>query len=605
MQQANMRRLRKWLSAPALLSPNKLGIFQACLIGAVAGISAGLLAQGVALLGSTRLMLLRTTGLSPYMVLPTFGLLGGFIAGWLVQDFAPEATGSGIPQVKAALARVKVALDMPTGLAKLLGGTLSLGSGLFMGREGPTVHVCACLAAEINKVVPTTPEQRRQLIAAGAGAGLAAAFHAPIAGVMFVLEELLRDISSATIGTAVLASFVGAVTSSMLHSGRDVAPLEKVAQMAHFNVIDIPWYVVIGVFSGIAGAVFNRSVLLMLGFFRDRVHLPLALKVGIAGLISGLIIACLPGQFDNYAGMREAITSAHADPSAAGVAFVVFFVLTVVAYGSGAPGGLFAPSLSIGSALGFGIGVLAMLLNHQGDPRAFAIAGMGGMFASVARVPVTAIIIIFEMSRSFDLVLPLMIVCIIASNVAERLYPESIYDRLMDWGGIKPKEDQFVKEVVLNRVAEDIMTARALTLSTEEPIKEALERISVSKHERFPVLSPNGKLVGIVSNADFEMLARSEVGGDSKVEQIMTPQPVSVPAEEPLSNVLFLFEHYKLTMLPVLRDDRLIGVITRSDLIHTIYAEAGTHASTGKHSRLAPAASEVVTISPNPSETES
>lgn len=571
--------LKNWLRRPTLTS-NRIGIGTACLIGAVAGTSASVLAAGVSALNHARLHLLHVSGLSPYIVLPLFGLAGGLLAGWLVQRFGPEATGSGIPQVKAALVGVKVALNFPTATVKFLGGMIVLGSGFLMGREGPTVHVCASLANEINRLLPMTPERRRQLVAAGAGAGLAAAFHAPIAGVMFVLEELLKDISSSTIGTAVLACFVGAVASTLLHQGPDGDDLSAFATNAHFLVPDIPWYVLIGVLSGLTGAFFNRSIIWMLTFFRDRVPLSLAVKIGLGGLLSGLILCLLPLEFANYIGIRETILLGQASLSTVSLAFVAFFVLTVLAYGCGAPGGLFAPSLSMGAALGFAVGALSFSVNHTGGGsyEAFALAGMGGMFSSVARVPVTAIIIIFEMTRSFELVLPLMIVCIVASMVADKLYPNSIYDRLMGWSGIEPQEKAVVKEAVGNKQAEDVMNGSAVSLEMTQTAQSALDQIRRTGFARFPVVH-HGKLVGIATLEDFEKLALTQTDAATTVEQIMTRNPITVVADEPLSNVLSLFEHNKLSMLPVTQDDRLQGVITRSDLIHTIYNEVRTVAA--------------------------
>ncbi len=153
------------------------------------------------------------------LALPAIGLSFGFLAGFLVQRFAPEASGSGIPQVKASLANVPVKLSWRVAIVKLLSAMIAIGSGITLGRQGPTVQVGAGLAAGMSRWVPTSPEHRRQMIAAGAGAGLAAAFNAPIAGVLFIVEELLQDLSGITLGTAIIASFIGGVISRLLGGG--------------------------------------------------------------------------------------------------------------------------------------------------------------------------------------------------------------------------------------------------------------------------------------------------------------------------------------------------------------------------------------------------
>ncbi len=182
-----------------------------------------------------------------YLVLPGIGLLGGILAGWLVERFAPEASGSGMSEVKAVLARVPMPLNLRIALVKLVSATLVLGSGMPLGREGPTVQIGAALANQLSNWVPTSPEHRRQLIAAGAGAGLAAAFNAPIAGVLFVVEELLQDVSGITLGTAILASFIASVISRLYGShSLDLNHLDLGFSHTTFFAQEIPFYLILG-----------------------------------------------------------------------------------------------------------------------------------------------------------------------------------------------------------------------------------------------------------------------------------------------------------------------------------------------------------------------
>jgi chloride channel protein, CIC family len=177
-----------------LLQPRRgLAIAEASLIGLVAALSAVLLKLGSGALGTWRVHTSHL--LPPWIALPVVGALFGFMAGFLVERLAPEASGSGIPQVKASLANVPIKLSLRVACVKLVSALLAIGSGLTLGRQGPTVQVGAGLAAALSRLVPTSPDHRRQMIAAGAGAGLAAAFNAPIAGVLFIVEELLQDLS--------------------------------------------------------------------------------------------------------------------------------------------------------------------------------------------------------------------------------------------------------------------------------------------------------------------------------------------------------------------------------------------------------------------------
>lgn len=199
----------------ALWQPRRgLAIAEASVIGIVAALSAVFFKFGSGWLGAWRV---HSSYLFPaWLVLPVVGLCCGFLAGLLVERLAPEAAGGGIPQVKASLANVPIRLSWRVAVVKLFSAIIALGSGLTLGRQGPTVHVGAALAAGMSRWVPTSPDHRRQMIAAGAGAGLSAAFNAPIAGMIFVVEELLQDLSGLTLGTAIIASFIGGVVSRLL-----------------------------------------------------------------------------------------------------------------------------------------------------------------------------------------------------------------------------------------------------------------------------------------------------------------------------------------------------------------------------------------------------
>ena len=291
----------------------------------------------------------------------------GFLAGWLVQRFAPEAAGSGIPQVKATLANVPLNLSWRVAIVKLFSAIIALGSGITLGRQGPTVQVGAGLAAGMSRWVPTSPDHRRQMIAAGAGAGLAAAFNAPIAGVLFIVEELLQDLSGLTLGTAIIASFIGGVVSRLLGGGSLDLNLELTRHSSQFSLPEIPFFLLLGLLAGLLGALFHQGLLFSIKIYR-RLHVSLSLRVALAGLISGLIVAMLPQNFRDNTGLRESIITGEANSSLAAIAFVAQFILTLVAFGSGAPGGLFAPSLILGSTLGYLVGVGEYHLIGHGSP---------------------------------------------------------------------------------------------------------------------------------------------------------------------------------------------------------------------------------------------
>lgn len=542
----------------------RYALAEACLIGIFSALSALLLKQGINFLGTYRLHLVSQWG--AMAVLPLFGLILGAMAGFCVEWISPSAVGGGIPQIKAALARAKVPLSFRVALAKIIGTILVLGAGLTLGRRAPTVHIGAALAGELTRYVPTSPEHRRQMIAAGAAAGLAAGFNTPIAGVMFVVEELMRDISNLTLETAIVASFTGAVISLILQSNNLQLPSTILpVQDLVFNPRDIPFYLLLGVLAGILGAVFNRSVLISLQW-NERFKIPLALRIGLAGLISGLIIALLPPFFQNNAGISEFLIRGELTTSQIALVFVAHYLLTIIAAGSGAPGGLFAPALIMGSALGYLIGDLGAYISGSASAQIFSLVGMGALFTGVVRVPVTAIIIVFELNANFNLVLPLMISCAVAYISAETLESGSIYRYLLLHMGmdLEEKEQTSESNFLAHLTAGDVMQSQVETVNPDMTATQLLELMSVSHHRGFPVVKDN-KIVGIVTQSDLGKVKSSK--SQVTVSEIMTRNPVTINAEASLTDVLYLLNRYGLSRLPVLENSRLVGIITRTDII--------------------------------------
>jgi len=548
-----------------LLPQRHLAIFEACLIGLISGLAAVLLEQGVSWLGGWRVHV--TDHLPAWLVLPVIGLVGGLISGLLVERVAPETAGSGMTQVKAILARVPTPLNLRVALIKLVGATLSLGSGLALGKEGPTVQIGAALAAQLSLWVPTSPEHRRQLIAAGAGAGLAAAFDAPIGGVLFVVEELLRGVSDITLGTAILASFIAAAVARVFGShSLNLDLLHSTAFQTSFFAQEIPFYVLLGVLAGVLGALFNQGVIASLQLYRNWLRFGLPVRVGLAGLVSGIVIALLPITFRDNAALRELLLTGHVSWQFTVIIFIAQFVLILVAAGSGAPGGLLVPTLLLGSALGYLVGTLEHSLLGMSLAITYARVGMATFFSAVARVPITAIVIVFEMTTDFNLVLPLMIGSVTASLVAETISSGSIYDLLLEWNGIHLEEETSSNGSLAQLNAANVMQPRVETLGATMTLDEVVQAFSHSHHRGFPVVD-DGKVVGIVTQSDLANIAKRQLAGDTPLSEIMTPHVVTVSPSDSLAHVLYMLSRNELSRLPVIQGRRLVGIITRGDII--------------------------------------
>ncbi|MFQ4139779.1 chloride channel protein [Nodosilinea sp. PGN35] len=555
-----------------LLSRKRVAIVEACVIGLVSGLAAVLLKQGVELL-----TLWRTSSTLPlWLVLPTLGLVGGWLSGVLVERLAPEASGSGIPQVKAALGFAKIPLNLRVALVKLGSTLLALGSGLSLGRQGPTVQIGAALAAQLSRWVPTSPDYRRQLISAGAAAGLAAGFNAPIAGVLFVVEELLQDFSDLTLGSAILASFIGAVVSRLL--GGQGLNLTISARPISLSVHDLPFLIILGLLAGLLGALFRKGIFGSLAFFRQFKGLGLPGRIGLAGLITGLVGVFVPVAAIDNTGLQEFLVTGSAGWQLIAIAFVAKFLLTLLAYGSGAAGGIFAPSLVLGAALGCLVSFLAQgvytgfgawpLPTELASTTTYALTGMGAFFSAVTGVPITAIVIVFEMTANFNLVLPLMIGSGIAYLIADRANDGSIYNRLLALQGIHLEPVAQANNPWAHLRAADLMQRRVETLSSQMSLPEVVQAFSRSHHRGFPVLEA-GRLVGIVTQSDLSESTSSGTQGldHLTLADIMTPHPVTVAPDATLPRVLHLLNRLKLSRLPVTEGNKLVGIITRADII--------------------------------------
>jgi chloride channel protein, CIC family len=560
---------RQW---DRVLHPKQIAIFEACLIGLISALAAVSLKLAVSWLEIWRVGL---AGIWPaWVILPLIGIVGGGLSGLLIERLAPEATGSGIPQVKAALGYVPIALDLRVAVVKWFSTCLSVGSGLVLGRQGPTVQIGAALAAQLSKWTNTSPTYQRQLIAAGAAAGLAASFNAPIAGVLFVIEELLQDLPDLTLGTAIIAAVVGGVVSRGI-GGRGMIPDLSPFHIS-FSIAEIPLLIVVGVLAGLLGVICNRSLLASLQFYQDKFQgRSLAIKVAVAGGISGILVTLLPHALLTSNDLKDFLIVGNVQWQAASWILLGQFVMCLVAFGSTAAGGILSPSLVLGAALGDLVATGMQSAYHGGllpfdvvlsSPTVYALTGMSAVFSGITRRPMTAIAIVWEMSAKFDLVLPLMIGSVVAYLVAEKLFPDSLYQHLLVRRGINIELTDAVDRQWEGLTATDIMQRRVESLASQMTIDEAIQAFAHSHHRGFPIVD-KGTLVGILTQSDLAALKVQPWAGSMPLSKVMTKRVVTVTPQDPLTLVLHLLNHHQVSRLPVIDGRKLVGIITRADII--------------------------------------
>ncbi len=347
----------------------------------------------------------------------------------LVRRYAPQASGSGIPYVEAVLHH-----DLPPAPfllipVKFIGGLLAIGSGLALGREGPSVQMGASLGHLVGTIFRRSGLDCRVLIAAGAGAGLATAFNAPIAGAIFVLEELVQRFEH-RIAIAALGASATAIAVGRVFLGD--APDFHVASISSAYTGAKPLYYVLGALAGLFAIAYNRAILATMAI-ADRLHRqPAEFRAGIVGLVVGILAWFAPDLVGGGDAITQGVLAGGAMLTAVPAAFLVRFVLGPLSYAAGTPGGLFAPLLVLGAQIGLLFGGLCQLLfpDLGIQPVGFAVVGMAAFFTGVVRAPVTGIILVIEMTASVTTLLPMICACFMAMLIPTLLRDPPIYESL-------------------------------------------------------------------------------------------------------------------------------------------------------------------------------
>ncbi len=502
-----------------------------------------------------------------WVLLPMFCILGGLIASFITVKFAPDAKGSGIPQVKHALNSNGVNIRFRTVIVKFIGGILGIASGLSLGREGPTIQMGAGLASKISKLLGG--KHRKRAMASGAGAGLAAAFNTPIAGVIFVIEELDRNFSSISLGPAIVGSVTAAFTCRMLYGDFFTFHFQSDCPV---TIVTLPIFVVLGVLCGIFGTYFQRSALFSIDVYRTKLsYIPAWAWGAVAGLITGIVGLWIPQALGSGHTTLEGVLAGAYKWSFIPLIFFAKYLLSVVAYGSGVPGGIFAPALILGALLGSMLGNLVNWIapGLNIDPSSFAFVGMGAFFTAIARAPITSIVMLFELTGNYQLVLPLMFGCIIANVSAEKLKQGSVYENLLEKDGINIKE--YSSSYLQSFTIADAMTAKLDTVSNAMTLRDLHVLFDKSDHTGFPVLDAEGKLMGIVTQRDLHTAFDNNLSLEATVAEIMSTDLKVLSLNDNLNAAILKLYEFKIGRLLVVDDQdhkRLVGIITRSDIIN-------------------------------------
>ncbi|MDF1595269.1 MAG: chloride channel protein [Acidimicrobiia bacterium] len=536
----------------------------------VVGLLAGL--GGAAMIGSIELVRdgvgWMDGALSWGRFMPLLTVPVGLFAAWALAQRFPELRGSGVPETTAGLAVRSGYVPTRSSYLKILATALTLGSGGSAGREGPTVMVGGAIGSSIGRYSGLGEDQVRSLVAAGAGAGIGASFNAPIAGMLFAMEVILGNFAIRHLNAVVIASVTAAVTA------RSIVGEDRILSVQPHSVGDpteLVLYVVLGLLAAVVGFLFLKTF--------DSVHTPFARferRTWLRPLAFGIPVAAIVTIEPRVLGTGQDFIQQLVGGGIMDIAWWVLLVLvglkilaTAGTLGSQASGGHFMPALFIGSSLGAAFAVLVEPVwgFSQLDTGAFAVVGMAAMFAAVARAPLTSILIVFELTGDYGLVLPLMLATSLSTAIADRIHKESVYTIPLVRRGIRLLRTSDVD--LLDTVAVgEVMSLWSEVLRPGMTTGEVQAMLDLHRHHGLPVADDSGRLVGILTVTDI-----LRTGGPSDqvtAAEAMTPRPVTVTPETPVSLALERMASLGVGRLPVVSEDdptHLVGMFRRETAV--------------------------------------
>jgi CIC family chloride channel protein len=515
-------------------------------------------------------MRLYPVGGAPWrrLLFPVVGSLG---IGYLLYRYFPNARGSGVPQTKAALYAREGRITLRTVLGKFFCTSATLASGIPLGREGPSVQIGAGIGSVLGRLLGLSTEQVKRLIPVGAAAAIAAAFNTPLAAVLFSLEEIVGDLNAPVMGAVVLAS---ATSWMVLRVFLGDHPLFRVPQYQLVHPAEFAVYAVLGVAGGVVSAAFTRLLLDMRARFLRLPQKTVWFQPVVGGLLVGLIGWFVPQVLGvGYGFVGEALNGR--------MAFQLMLLLVVLkliavttSYASGNAGGIFGPALFIGAMLGGSVGTVAHHLfpGYTATPGAYALVGMGAVFAGIVRAPMTSVLMIFEMTQDYAVIVPLMIANLVSLFIASRLQHEPIYEALAVQDGIHLPSAKTRKRNGQWQIVRVMQTASQF-LPAEITVREALERVRSSGARTWLVTDRRG-VIGVINLARLEetlAAGTGKEGADKKVSELVDAMAFPhVHADQGLDLALERMGANQIEILPVVnRADmhKLEGVVTLRDVL--------------------------------------
>lgn len=499
--------------------------------------------------------------------------LGGLLVGIIVHTLARRTKGESVPEVMDAIAEKDGILKPRLIIDKAVTSAITIGAGGSAGREGPIITIGSAIGSAIGQLFRLSPSMIKTLLACGAAGAISATFNAPIGGVLLAQELILGEFMTNHFIMIVISS-VSSVIVSRIFMGN--YPAFKVFPYEMVSPTEMIFYIVLGILSGLFAVLYIKSLYTAGDIFKKIKHIPDYIKPAVGGLIVGTIGIYFPQVFGVGYESIEMVLKNGFPWMLVLILLFMKLIATSVTLGSGAPGGDFAPGLYMGAMLGgsFGFLVNSLFPMITAPAGAYALVGMGGVLAGMAQIPVTAIILIFEMTGDYLVVLPLMVVCVISSLVAGGLYPETIYTEKLARKGLDIHKKENI-DIMAGMLVSQVMSSQVVSLDAKTDLQNAREMMLKYSFTGFPVLK-DGELIGLVT---YEDVLKEIRGGRNNLNlgQVVNDNLITVNPDHNIRQVMDKMARGDVGRLPVVsktNSRELLGIVSRSDIIDAYAAAA-------------------------------
>ncbi len=517
-------------------------------------------------------------------------IIGALITGPIIYLFAREAKGHGVPEVMMAVALRGGKIKPQVGIVKAITSAICIGTGGSVGSEGPIAQIGSALGSTIGQFLKLNEERTKTLVACGAAGGIAAIFNAPIAGAIFAMEVILNRISSVYFGAVVISAVIA---DSIAHFFMGDFRTFMVPQYFMESPWELLLYSLLAILAAFASVGFSRLLYIVEDLF-DDIRLPAWIKPSIGALLLGILgiftMKTAEG-FPRIFGVGyESMTPALFGEFTLNAALLLFFfklLATLFTLGSGNSGGIFAPSLFMGSMLGAGFGSWATSVfpNITTGAGAYSLVGMASFFSGATHAPMTAILILFEMTNNYQLILPLMLASVLSTIISRVLSKDSIYTLKLSRRGINLSQTQDI-DVMQGIFVGDVMNTDFQPIRANQTIQELEEILENTHSSGLPVLNNDDRLIGVVTTRDLRAAHTMNLPKHTIVSEIITTTDlITTHSKEPMWQAIFHMSTHDISLLPVIEEEepwKLVGMIYRQDVIKA-YDQAITRKAKMQH----------------------